>query len=115
MSAAAAEPYVPTREIRLDGEIDLANAKGIGNAICAALDRAVGPVVVDLSDVSFIDSSGIAMMMRAHRHATEQHRMIWWRGAQAQAARVFEICGLSGVLNIEPPDVGEIAVEGEDR
>ena len=87
--------------VELGGEIDLANAHSLGDALCAALDRTTGPLVVDLSAVSFIDSSGIAMMLRVHEHATALERTVSWRGVAPAPARAFEICGLFDILNIE--------------
>ena len=48
--------------IELGGDIDLANAAALGDALCEALDRTRSEMVVDLSAVPFIDSRGIAMM-----------------------------------------------------
>jgi anti-anti-sigma factor len=87
--------------VELGGEIDLANAGSLGDALCAALDRTTDPLVVDLSAVSFVDSSGIAMMLRVHKHATALERTVSWRGVAPAPARAFEICGLFDVLNIE--------------
>jgi anti-sigma B factor antagonist len=96
---AQTQPFTAAYPIQLGGEIDLANASPIGDALCAALDRAVTPVLVDLSQVSFIDSSGIAMMLRVHKHAVASHRMVWWQGVQPGPSTVFEICALDQVLN----------------
>src|SRR3954466_702496 len=96
---AQAAPFTATYPIQLRGEIDLANAPPIGEALCTALDRAVTPVLVDLAEVSFIDSSGIAMMLRVHKHAVASHRMVWWQGVQPGPSTVFEICALDQVLN----------------
>lgn len=99
--SAGAVPYIPTSVVELAGEIDLANCEPLGDALCSALDRTVSPMVVDLSAVSFIDSSGMAMMVRVQRQALARHRMLWWRGVQPTPRRALEICGLDGVLNFE--------------
>jgi len=97
MTAARAQPFVAAHPIRLGGEIDLLNARQIGDDLCAASDRA--PVLVDLSEVSFIDSSGIAMMLRVHERAVASRRTVWWQGVQCAPSSVFEICRLGDVLN----------------
>jgi anti-anti-sigma factor len=88
--------------VELGGEIDLANARPLGDALCGALDRTTGAMVVDLAAVSFIDSSGIAMMLRVHQYAENLERTLSWRGVAPGPARAFEICGVFDVLNIEP-------------
>ena len=88
--------------VELGGEIDLANAGALGDALCGALDRTTGARVVDLTAVSFIDSSGIAMMLRVHQYAANLGRTVSWRGVAPGPARALEICGVFDVLNIDP-------------
>ena len=67
LDMSAAESDTSALLVELGGEIDLANAGALGDA----LRRSTGPLptVVDLTAVSFIDSSGIAMMLRVHQYA----------------------------------------------
>lgn len=88
--------------VELGGEIDLANAGALGDALCGALDRTTGARVVDLTAVSFIDSSGIAMMLRVHQYAANLGRTVSWRGIAPGPARALEICGVLDVLTIDP-------------
>ena len=57
--------------IRPSGEIDLAVADQLREAIIAALTGGTLRVVVDLTDVWFLDSSGIRALLVAHKFATE--------------------------------------------
>jgi anti-anti-sigma regulatory factor len=52
------------------GEIDLANASAAGDDVCRAVNVTQGEIVVDFSKVTFIDSTGIAMIIRVHQYAT---------------------------------------------
>jgi len=47
--------------VRLSGEIDLANAPGIGRAIVSGVSRA-GAVLIDLTAVTFLDSAGVRLL-----------------------------------------------------
>jgi anti-sigma B factor antagonist len=47
--------------VRLAGEIDLANAPTIGRAIVAHVTSA-GAVLIDLTEVSFLDSAGVRLL-----------------------------------------------------
>ena len=47
--------------VRLAGEIDMANAPGIGGAIVQNLTGA-GAVLIDLTDVTFLDSGGVRLL-----------------------------------------------------
>ena len=99
MTAARAQPFVAAHPIRLGGEIDLLNARQIGDDLCAASDRALTPVLVDLSEVVVRRSSGIAMMLRVHERAVASRRTVWWQGVRCAPSSVFEICRLGDVLN----------------
>jgi anti-anti-sigma factor len=47
---------------RLAGEIDLANADGLGGAIVEAIPNQKHALVLDLTDVAYIDSAGIRLV-----------------------------------------------------
>jgi anti-sigma B factor antagonist len=77
------------------GDVDLASAPSVDAAIEAAIGTA-GPmgVVVDLSQVTFLDSSGISALLRGRRLADEgavAYRVI---GAQGLVLTVLEMTGV---------------------
>lgn len=84
--------------IKLDGEIDIANVGELGVAVDALLDGAVGAVVFDLSELEFLDSSGIAVLLRAARRAPS----VRLRRPRRVVRRVLEAAGLDDVLPVEP-------------
>ena len=49
---------------RLTGEVDLSNARGIEEAIAAATPNHTSSVVVDLSQLDYLDSAGIQLLYR---------------------------------------------------
>lgn len=60
------------RVVRVDvgGDIDLATRDQLESGLAAAVDtEGIDAVEVDLSDVQFIDSSGIAVLLRNRRRA----------------------------------------------
>jgi anti-sigma B factor antagonist len=59
-----------TIEVSLYGDIDFGNSPGVREAIREAVTRfAPGAIRVDLGGVTFLDSSGIAVLVVAHRMA----------------------------------------------
>jgi anti-sigma B factor antagonist len=73
--------------VPLSGELDVATATGLPEMLVAI---AGSTVVVDLADVSFMDSSGIAAMVIARNPITEQgDRMVLTRpgGIERKAPR----------------------------
>jgi anti-anti-sigma factor len=94
-------PSVKPLLIELGGEIDLRNAEALDEALCAAIDRSDAELLVDLSTVPFIDSSGMRMMVRVHEHATIHNSGVRWRGIQPDPARAVAAMGLDHVLHFD--------------
>lgn len=81
------------RELRVTGELDLAVAPQLEEAI----DRAEGceQILVNLRDCEFIDSTGIAVVVNAHHRLQDQGRYLALYGAVEQVLRVLSISGLT--------------------
>jgi anti-sigma B factor antagonist len=58
-------------------------------------------VVIDLSSLSFLDSSGIAVLVTGQQKLVAQGRRLVVRGARTHALKVFEIAGLVEFLHVE--------------
>ena len=50
--------------VRVAGEIDISNARELGGTIEHAVPKDVGVVVLDLGETRYLDSSGIALLLR---------------------------------------------------
>lgn len=63
-----AELVVDTHTIvRASGEIDLSNADSFGQTLNMAVQNAPGGLVLDLSDVTYMDSAGVQVLLHAYR------------------------------------------------
>jgi anti-sigma B factor antagonist len=82
------------------GEIDLASADQLQRPIVELLDSGSACVVVDLRGVSFIDSTGIHVLVAAQRRAQASGaRLPVMLGGRA-TRRVLELTGLMGHFEI---------------
>ena len=84
------------------GEIDLATVDGLAQALDAAREEA-GSVVLDLREVSFMDSAGLRLVLEASRRG---RAFAVVRGPR-EVQRVFDLVGLDeGRLTMldQPPD-----------
>ena len=84
--------------IALTGELDLETAR----AVRAELERIEREdalrIVVDMSELTFIDSTGVRLVLTAHaRSVADGGRLTLLRGPRA-VQRVFEICGVDELL-----------------
>ena len=60
----------------------------------------VGPLVLDMSEVSFIDSSGLRVLVAQQQKSTEHGNAFEVVDASRAALRLFEITGLAEVLGV---------------
>ena len=88
--------------VRVGGEIDMHSAPFLRDAALAAL-RQHGPALrLDLRDVTFMDSTGIEVLVATRRRAElGGGSLTLCRPAQA-VRRVLEVTGLDQVFTIEP-------------
>lgn len=86
---------------QLRGEVDLERSPGVRRALLDALSRKV-PVVVDLSGVSYIDSSGIASLVEAYQTARKQGTPFLLCAVSPAALRVMQLARLDKVFDIRP-------------
>jgi anti-anti-sigma factor len=81
----------------LVGELDLPASDGAFDAIDRAA-RETGALVLDLSGLTFLDSSGLRMVVRLDAGAREGAFELSIVPGPPNVQQVFEIVGLSGVL-----------------
>jgi anti-anti-sigma factor len=92
---------VPTQEpfgLRLAGEIDMATAPALQEALLVTLADG-RPVTVDMKDVTFIDSSGLKVIVSAAAE-TASREPLTVKDPSAVVRRVLELFGLEQVPQI---------------
>ena len=82
------------------GEIDQGSVPVLRDALRTLTVDAEGPVVVDLCEVGFIDSSGISTLLNALRRLTRQRRKMVVVCPPGALRRAFELLGLAGPLEL---------------
>lgn len=89
-------------QFTVTGDVDHHGAKGLIERIDNELERTLAQqVVVDLAGVSFMDSSGIAVLLRVYRRAKETGGRVTVRGTPDQAMKVLRAAGLSKLMKFE--------------
>ncbi len=84
------------RTISVRGELDLSTAPELEGPLDQALESDEGSVLIDLSQCEFIDSTGIALIVRAWQrlNSGENGRALVLCSQNDQVRRVLEITGL---------------------
>ncbi len=100
----------PLLRVRMTGEVDLSNAAELETAIVELMPNEAAGMVLDLSALSYLDSSGIRMLLTlVGRFA--------WRGQQlaivsppgSRVRNVLQLAGASEVLVVDTADDAAIA------
>jgi anti-anti-sigma factor len=84
--------------VSLHGELDGASAKALEDEFIRVEATNVSRIVLDLGGLDFIDSTGLAVIMRAHARAQNDGHVLRVLRPNGQVGRVFELCGLDQVL-----------------
>jgi anti-anti-sigma factor len=81
----------------LSGELDIQSVDALNGDVEDLLRRHVTRLDFDLSELAFMDSSGLALLLRM----TNQFGPAEVMGAKTLIRRVIEVSGLTGVLKLE--------------
>jgi anti-sigma B factor antagonist len=93
----------------LEGEIDLHRSPRVERSLASMIKRKPDHLVVDLSGVTFIDSSGVAVLIRALQNIQEYGGKLSLRGLNEKVRPIFEIARLDQVFVIDPRDIEPLA------
>jgi anti-anti-sigma factor len=95
------EQYLTTRidsrngvtRIALAGEVDMATVPVLKQQLAQAEQDGAASIMVDLRDVTFIDSQGLHALLRARERAQSNGHRLLIVGASPSARRLFQITG----------------------
>lgn len=80
------------------GEIDLASAPDLESHLGRCVKD--GSVIVDLSDVSFIDSTGLRVLLTAHEAASERGHQLGLVTVEGPVTKLFSLTGVADHLHL---------------
>jgi anti-sigma B factor antagonist len=85
----------------LAGELDAGSAGVLAEAVAAHRAAGASCVVLELADLEFIDSSGIATVVKAAQQLTGEGGHLELRRPARPVRRAFEMCGLLHLLELD--------------
>ncbi len=98
-----AERSTPAPEVLpVGGELDVATAPELRSRLEEAMDRSQGSLVVDLLDVTFIDSTALGVLIAVGKECESRGISLRLVITEQRILKVFEITGLSDVFAIHP-------------
>jgi anti-anti-sigma factor len=98
--------------VGLRGELDLGSADEVHTALTAVIDDMPNPLVLDLSELRFCDSAGLAVLVRAHQRLAARGRKLVVARPTPIVARVLDLSGLDQLIVTagDPEDACTIAL-----
>jgi len=115
-AARAGDSPPGTAEVVLLGELDISTVDDAERQIEAAEAGSPPLLVIDLSRLEFVDSSGVRLALLADDRARAAGRRVAVRLGTGHALRVFQALGLMDKLDVVPlsaPD--DATVDGASR
>ena len=86
---------------QLKGEIDLANAKPIGSLVAGAVANDATGVVLDLTETTYLDSSGVHLVFDLNeRLVARQQLLVLAIPAESRIRRVLELVNVESVVPV---------------
>lgn len=85
--------------IAVAGEIDLATAPEVSEALNRAIREGSQLVLLDLSEATFLDSSGLRVILSANSEASRAEVTFEVVPGPPSVQRSFEVAGVAGHLN----------------
>jgi anti-anti-sigma factor len=90
--------------LRVLGELDINTEPALTTALREVIESSPGQeVVVDLAELSFIDSSGVRALLEGSDRATRRGTRLRARNARGIVARVLYLTGVDELLEIASP------------
>ncbi|HXL24211.1 MAG TPA: STAS domain-containing protein [Chthoniobacterales bacterium] len=86
----------------LEGEIDLHVSSEVAESLCSMIAKKPKLVVVDLTKVTYFDSSGLAVLIESMQKVQEYGGKFALAGVQESVQHILEIARLDQVFQIFP-------------
>ena len=96
--------------LAVSGEVDVYSAPALKDRIAELIQSGQTTLIVDLSEVAFLDSTGLGALVEARAETTEAGGSLPIVCSQERILKLFTITGLDGVFTIHP-DVGAAVAE----
>ena len=86
----------------ISGDLDHHGARAVMTALTREIDRNLPQrLVLDCSGITFMDSSGIAVLLRAYQQMRRLEGEVRARGVPRQAGKVLKTAGLDRLIILE--------------
>jgi anti-sigma B factor antagonist len=86
----------------VEGELDVFTSPHLREELVQLEQTEERRIRLDLSQVNYLDSTGLSVIVGSHKRLTADSRELWIVGASPQVKRVFDLLGMNGWLKEVP-------------
>jgi anti-sigma B factor antagonist len=90
--------------LALEGDIDLYQTPTVKEKLATLIDRKLDPILIDLSQVNYLDSSGLAVFIECLQRIRAYGGRFALFGLRPPVRHIFEIARLDQVFSIYPDE-----------
>lgn len=87
--------------VKVKGEIDIYTAAEFKKQINAAIEEVTGDLHIDCSELQYMDSTGLGVLIGALKRMKEQGRNIYLENLRPNVRKLFAITGLDKIFILE--------------
>jgi stage II sporulation protein AA (anti-sigma F factor antagonist) len=98
--------------LRLEGELDVATTPRFRTEVQRALEAGTKAVIVDLEEVTFMDSSMLKELLRAHSQLSHRGGLLVLAAVQSAVQRLLELTRTSELLHLAATREEALALTG---
>ena len=95
-----------TAELAIEGEIDVSNVDEFGRRVAECLHPSCQVLIMDMAGLTFIDSSGLRVIVDALKRMRERDGKLLIENPPAILQRIVEVSGLTEFLGMTGGDPG---------
>ncbi len=92
--------------VKVSGEVDMSNSPKVREILMDLAKKKVSGIVVDLGEVSYMDSSGIATLVEGLQETSSYGGKFHLASLSPKVQQVFDLARLSDVFKIFPDAAG---------
>ncbi len=105
-------PTETTCILDIEGEVDVYTSPQLKQDIVALAEGGVKRLIVNLSQVEYLDSTGLGVLIGGLKRLREHEGSLVLVGPGMRILRIFEITGLDKIFDIYPTEQEATAHEG---
>ena len=109
-------PLKDIPRVKLKGEVDIYTVNALKKSVQVLLDEGHNTLIMDLTDVVYIDSTGLGALVGIYRRCREREGKIYLICPNPQVKKVFKTTGLSQLFAFyESEEEFETLIEEEKK